>query len=175
VKINQVNFSYSSLEDRLLFRLNTLDKVEFRMWLTRAMSFKLLGLLQQAARASLRREQPDMMVSTAPQTVEEFRRDAALARADYEKSFSSEAQTFPLGPQALLVADILMDASKPTAVLVFRMVTGQEVNISLDHDLGVAVGKLLSNVVDGLDWGGAAAKELPIATADAAGEKMMLH
>jgi hypothetical protein len=174
VKINQVNFSYSSLEDRLLFRLNTLDKVEFRMWLTRALSLKLLGQLHQAARASLKREQPDM-AQPAMQTVEEFRRDAALARADYEKSFSSEAQTFPLGAQALLVADILMDASKPAPVVTFRLANGQEINISLDYDLGVAIGRLLSNVVDGLDWGGAVAKELPIATADGVGAKMMLH
>lgn len=174
MKINQVNFSYSALEDRLLFRLNTLDKVEFRMWLTRIMSIRLLGLLREVAKAGLGVERPGVGQATL-QTIEEFRREAALARADYEKSFSSEAETFPLGTQAVLVADIILDSSGTAPMVTFRLATGQEVNMSIDHDLGIAISKLLSNVMDGLDWRGAMTKELPIASVNNAGEKMMLH
>ncbi len=71
MEISQVNFSYSPLEDRLLFRFNTLNKTEFRMWLTRAMSIKLLGQLHRVARINLLREQPGLL-EAAMGAVEEF-------------------------------------------------------------------------------------------------------
>jgi hypothetical protein len=172
VKINQVNFTYSPLEDRLLFRLNTLNKVEFRMWLTRAMSFKLLGFLNQAVKQSIAREEPTLPPTTLD-TVGEFRREAAIAKADYASAFSPEAQTFPLGPNAVLVAGIVVDSGKPAPVLIFKLAQGQEVNISLDHDLGAAVSKLLTTVLESLDWG--SAPKAPAAPASEPGEKTLLH
>ena len=176
MKINQINFSYSPLEDRLLFRLNTLDKTEFRMWLTRAICIKLLGHLHRVVKTDLQREQPGLG-QAAMQTVEEFRCEAVLAKTDFVKSFSPEAETFPFGPQPILVVDIVMDSSRQTSVATFRLAIGQEINLSLDHNLGVAITirKLLSDVVDGLDWGVEAAKELPIAGTGNLGEKMMFH
>jgi len=144
------------------------------MWLTRAMSIKLLGKLNQVSRVNLQREQPGLE-GGAMETVEEFRREAALAKADYVQSFSSGAEIFPLGPQPILVTDIVMDSSKPVAVVTFQLAIGQSVNLSLNHDLGVAVSKLLSNVAEGLDWGLGIAKEVPMAEIGTSGEKMMLH
>ena len=174
MKINQVNFSYSPLEDRLLFRFNTLDKTEFRMWLTRAMSFRLLGQLHRIEKANLLREQPGLEM-LALQTIGEFRREAVLVKADYVQAFSCEAESFPLGSQPILVTDIVMDSSRLVSVVTFRLAVGQGVNLSLNHDLGVAISKLLSDVLDGLDWGPGIAKELPMMGAGNFSEKMMLH
>ena len=174
MKINQVNFSYSPLEDRLLFRFNTLNKTEFRMWLTRAMSAKLLGQLHRVAEASLLRERPGLGVS-AMRTVWEFRREAVLAKADYAQPFSSGGETFPLGAQPILVTDVVMDSSRPVSVVTFQLAVGQGVNLSLDHDLGIAISKLLSDVVDGVDWGLGVTNELPMEGVGDLGEKMMLH
>lgn len=174
MKINQVNFSYSPAEDRLLFRFNTLNKTEFRMWLTRAMSIKLLGQLQQIVKVSLLREQPGL-AAVAMETVGEFRREAVLAKADYVQSFSSAAEIFPLGVQPILVTDVVMDASKPVSVVTFRLAAGQEVNLSLNQDLGIAISKLLSDVAEGSDWSLGIAKGLPVADVGNLGEKMMLH
>jgi hypothetical protein len=174
VKINQVNFSYSPLEDRLLFRFNTLNKNEFRMWLTRSMSVKLLGLLARAVKITLILEQPGLK-AVAVEKLEEFRREAVLAQADYAQPFSAGAEILPLGAQPILVADIIMDASQQVSVVTFLLSHGQQVNLSLNHDLGVAVRKLLSDVVDGLDWGLGIQKELPVAEIGNSCEKMMLH
>jgi len=174
VKINQVNFSFAPLEDRLLFRFNTLNKTEFRMWLTRAMSIKLLDQLHQVVKINLLREQPDFGTINM-ETVGEFRREAVLAKADFVQSFSAGAEIFPLGAQPILVADIIMDSTKPVSVVTFRLAIGREVSLSLNHDLGVAISKLLSDVLDGVDWGIGMTKELPRAGAGNFGEKMMLH
>lgn len=173
-EINQVNFAYSPLEDRLLFRFNTLNKIELRMWLTRAMSIKLLGQLHQVVKVNLLREQPGLG-AVAMESVVEFRREAALSRTDYVQPFSSGAEIFPLGAQPILVTDIVMDSSKPVSVVTFQLAIGQEVNLLLNHDMGVAISKLLSDVVDGLDWGLGMAKALPMAGVGNFGEKMMLH
>jgi hypothetical protein len=91
------------------------------------------------------------------------------------RAFSSEAEIFPLGSQPVLVTDIIMDSSKPVSVVTFQLSIGQGVCLSLNHDLGVAIGKLLSDVIDGLDWGLGMSKELPIGNIGNTGEKMMLH
>lgn len=174
MKINQVNFSYSQLEDRLLFRFNTLDKTEFRMWLTRAMSVRLLGQLHQVVKVDLLRERPGLVAADMDAVVR-FRRDAVLAKADYMQSFSGEAEIFPLGQQPVLVTDIVMDSSRPVSVIAFQTALGQGVSLSLNHDIGLALSKLLSDLVDGLDWGIGMTKELPMAEIGNPGEKMMLH
>ena len=46
-KIRQFNITHVPEEDRLLLRLNTTDRSEFRLWLTRRMA-KVLGALVQA-------------------------------------------------------------------------------------------------------------------------------
>ena len=174
MKINQVNFSYNQLEDRLLFRFNTQDKTEFRMWLTRAMSLKLLDRLYQVAKTSLLRETPGLM-AVDMDALMEFRREAVLSKADYAQSFSAEAESFPLGAQPLLVADVVVDTSKPVSVVTFQLSSGQAVSLSVNHDLGFAIGRLLSGVMNGLDWGAGMMKELPLASVADLGEKMMLH
>ncbi len=98
-----------------------------------------------------------------------------LAKADYVRSFSAEAEIFPLGSQPILVTDIVMDSSQSVSVVTFQLTIGQGVSLSLNHDLGVAIGKLLSDVVDGLDWGSGMSKELPMADVGKVSEKMMLH
>ena len=174
MKINQVNFSYSPLEDRLLFRFNTLNKTEFRMWLTRAMRIKLLGQLHRIVEFNLLRERQGLETVTM-KTVGEFRREAALSRADYAQSFYSGAEAFPLGQQPILVTDVITDSSKPVSVVTFQLAIGQGLSLSLDHDLGVTISKLLSDVLDGLAWGVGMAKEMPMTNVGDPGKKMLLH
>ena len=174
MKINQVNFTYSPAEDRLLFRINTQSKAEFRMWLTRAMTLKLSTLLQQAANTTMLREKPGLAHS-AMQAMYEFRRDAALARTEHLKPFISGAGILPFGQQAVLVTDITVDTSVPVSTLSFRLASGQEIKLSLDGDLEAGIVKRLTDATDGVDWGLGTTKRLPVAGADAASEKMMLH
>lgn len=173
VKINQINFSYIPLEDRLLFRLNTLDKTEFRMWLTRAMSLKLLGLLKQAVKINLDHEQRDLG-QPAIQAVADFRREAVLAEADYKTAFSSGEASFPLGTQPILVSDAVLDSPGAVPVLVFQLAVGRGVSVSIDHDLGLAISKLLSDVLGGLDWGVEVVQGSTIGGAGGSSE-MMVH
>lgn len=171
VRINQINFTYVPLEDRLVFRFNTLDKMEFRMWLTRAKSLQMLGLLNQAAKINFHSQKMDF-AQPAMQAMMDFRRDAVLAVADYQTTFSSEVVSFPLGEQPVLLAELALDASAETPMLTFQLLTGTSVSLIIDQELGMAVGKLLSDVLCKTDWGIEAAEGLPIKGARAA---VMVH
>lgn len=165
MKINQINFSYVVLEDRLLFRVNTTDKTECRMWLTRAMSIRLSELLNQTVKINLQQMQPDL-AQPAIQAMEEFQREAVISRADYQTSFTSEGATFPLGEQPLLVAAIILDNSTAVPALAFQLVGGQRLNLAIDYKLGMAVGKLLADVLQRTsDWGLELAQNPPTAGA----------
>lgn len=47
--ITQLNATYVPLEDRVLFKLNTVDSNEFRLWLTRNMVQEIMNLCCAAA------------------------------------------------------------------------------------------------------------------------------
>ena len=43
--INQIQIAYSPEEDRILFRVNSMDRKEFRFWLTRRFTVLLVKVL----------------------------------------------------------------------------------------------------------------------------------
>jgi len=174
MKINQINLNYSLSEDRLLFRLNTHDKTEFRMWLTRAMSIKLLGLLNQAVTINLGHERRDL-AQPAIEAVAEFRREAVLAEADYKTDFVSAGAVYPLGEQPILVTDVTLDSARPAPELGFQLAVKQVVNLSLDYQLGLSISKLLSDVLSGVNWGIGVMQDSTSLEPDARHEKLVVH
>ena len=48
MNIHQLNVSHNDRQDRLLLRVNTQTAEEFRFWLTRRLTLRLLPALQQA-------------------------------------------------------------------------------------------------------------------------------
>ncbi|MDZ4202562.1 MAG: hypothetical protein U1C96_10515 [Gallionella sp.] len=171
MKINQVNFTYVPLEDRLLFRFNTQDQVEFRMWLTRAKSLALRDLLNESVKLDFQQQAQDL-AQPAMQAVMEFKRDAVLAGADYKTVFSNQAASFPLGEHPVLVADVALDSVPGAALLNLKLVSGQTLGLSLNHELGLAIGKLLSDVLNGVDWGAGSVHSVVMADANSA---VMMH
>ncbi|MDO8812265.1 MAG: hypothetical protein Q7J38_09600 [Gallionella sp.] len=166
MKINQVNFTYVPLEDRLLFRFNTQDRVEFRMWLTRAKGFGLLDLLSQSVKLNLQQQPQHDLAQPVMQAVMEFQRDVVLAEADFKTAFSDKAASFPLGEQPILVSDVALDSSAADPLLNFRLVSGQVVGLSLNQEIGIAIGKLLSDALGRTDWGADAVPKMAVYNLD---------
>jgi hypothetical protein len=48
MNIHQLSVSYDERQDRLLLRLNTQDRQEFRFWLTRRMALRLFPAIEQS-------------------------------------------------------------------------------------------------------------------------------
>lgn len=106
MNIHQLSVSYEERQDRLLLRLNTQDHQEFRFWLTRRMSLRLLPAIDQSV-ARLEASQPGVAApdTTSQKMLTELKRDAFLQKADFSTPFEAKAERKPLGEEPLLITD----------------------------------------------------------------------
>ena len=109
MNIHQLSVNHDERQDRLLLRLNTQDLREFRFWLTRRMTLRLMPAIEQSAER-LEAAQPGVAVSDAPsqQLLTELKRDAFLKKADFATPFENRATQWPLGTEPLLITDAHM-------------------------------------------------------------------
>ncbi len=84
MNIHQLSVSYEERQDRLLLRLNTQDHQEFRFWLTRRMSLRLLPAIDQSV-ARLEASQPGVAApdTTSQKMLSDLKRDAFLQKDDF--------------------------------------------------------------------------------------------
>ena len=107
MQIHQLNVSHNDRQDRLLLRLNTQTGQEFRFWLTRRLTLRLMPVLLQTV-GRMESNTPQM-VATDPasqQILSDLKRDAFLQQADFKTPFSEQAQQLPLGDAPMLVTDV---------------------------------------------------------------------
>ena len=97
MSIAQINASYVPSEDRVLFRFNTTQDAEFRLWLTRRVVQLLLEHLQALAMAPVVQQHGP---AAAP-AVAAFRQASAQDKARY--SDFQPARQLPLGAEPVLV------------------------------------------------------------------------
>lgn len=106
MNIHQLSVHHDEQQDRLLLRLNTQDQQEFRFWLTRRMTLRLMPAIQQSA-VRLEATQPGVAATDVPaqQLLSELKRDAFLKKADFATPFDNHATQWPLGAEPLLITD----------------------------------------------------------------------
>ncbi len=106
MNIHQLSVSYEERQDRILLRLNTLDKQEFRFWLTRRMCLRLMPAIDQSV-VRLEASQPGVAAPdpSSQKMLTEIKRDAFLQKADFSTPFEAKAEQRPLGEEPLLITD----------------------------------------------------------------------
>lgn len=106
MNIHQLSVHHDERQDRLLLRLNTQDQQEFRFWLTRRMTLRLMPAIEQSA-VRLEAAQPGVAATDAPSQhlLTELKRDAFLKKADFATPFETRATQWPLGAEPLLITD----------------------------------------------------------------------
>jgi hypothetical protein len=117
MNIHQLSVNHDERQDRLLLRLNTQDQQEFRFWLTRRMTLRLMPAIQQSA-VRLEAAQPGVAATDAPSQhlLTELKRDAFLKKADFATPFENRATQWPLGAEPLLITDAHLTI-KPSGAL----------------------------------------------------------
>jgi hypothetical protein len=172
MNIHQLSVSYEERQDRLLLRLNTLDKQEFRFWLTRRMCLRLMPAIDQSV-VRVEASQPGVAVpdATSQKMLTEIKRDAFLQKADFSTPFEAQAVQKPLGEEPLLITDAQLSLQSNGGLLI----TFQEK--SVDAPVKSCQLNLQSSLVHGLvhliqqalikaDW------DFTTAPAQAAGESV---
>jgi hypothetical protein len=106
MNIHQLSVHHDERQDRLLLRLNTQDQQEFRFWLTRRMSLRLVPAIEQSA-VRLEAAQPGVAATDTPaqNLLSELKRDAFLKKADFATPFENRATQLPLGAEPMLITD----------------------------------------------------------------------
>ncbi len=105
--IHQLSVHHDERQDRLLLRVNTQEGEEFRFWLTRRLSARLLPAIEQAV-GKLESQRSGVIAPDGPtrQMLTEMQREAFMQQADFKTPYAPPpGMQLPLGKQPLLVTD----------------------------------------------------------------------
>lgn len=168
MNIHQLSVHHDERQDRLLLRLNTQDHKEFRFWLTRRLTMRLMPVVQQTA-ARLEAAQPGVAATDAQsQTMlREFKREAFLEKADFATPYEIQARQWPLGPEPMLITEAHLSI-KPCGTLEISFedksappqVRSCQLNLQIDLVHGMA--HLIEQAFDKAQWGPAQTPGGPI-------------
>jgi hypothetical protein len=176
MNIHQMSVLHDERQDRLLLRLNTQDQKEFRFWLTRRLTMRLIPVVKQSA-ARLEAAQPGVAAtdSRSQSLLSEFKREAFLEKADFQTPFDTQARQWPLGPEPMLITDVHLsiqpgdvlemtfeDKSDPPQVRSCRL------NLRIDLLHGMV--HLIEQAFDKAQWGSGVSPDRPVDLESAASQ-----
>jgi hypothetical protein len=168
MSIHQFNGSYLVNEDRILFRFNTQNKEEYRLWFTRRICLFLLAAITHLLSKKIGQSYTPEAVSA----INTFQTEAASKEIQQESPasqiYESGAQ-YPLGFDPLLVVDVSCSLVNTTQkegeseqVLIstdFKLPGGANLNLTLPGFTIQTMCALLGQLKNQAGWGEFALKE----------------
>ncbi len=164
----QFDAGYHPKEDRILLRVTNSDEEEYRLWLTRRMTSRLLHDFKPKTSAYRIAEgfESDAMEPGEPEAPRgppdahtlmkaDLSQQAAAARQDFSKPFKG-GRHFPLGEDGAVVAsvDFHPDAKGPgNHRLSFRTASGGALGIGVSAHVFNSIFEVLERVTRRADWG----------------------
>ncbi len=148
--LHQIQFNYVPEADRLLLRISTADKSEFRFWLTR----RYVRLLWPAV-LKLLRDNPQVKAqenSLNRDTVLDFQHQQAMQQGDFSTRYQADAEATPLGEEPLLLAKLQLGQGKKSPVLNLAPLKGHGVNLALPGPLLHSFAGMLVQAVKQAEW-----------------------
>jgi hypothetical protein len=149
MSITQFNATYVQEEDRVLFRFNTSEQQEFRLWLTRVAVKDLMGLTTQGAVAALVRERP--VAQAQAQAIVEFKQQAKVANPQF--TTFTPAMTLPLGEEALLVRGMRLTVAPDKMALELMLPQNRVMTMAVTADMLGQIRVLLQKIDEHAGWG----------------------
>ena len=161
--LHQMTAEYNPAEDRILFRVNTIEKTEYRVWLTRR-------LVKQIWRAAVQNfaAEPDVKQQARPQVkkaVLSLQHQEAVQGADFSQKHEKPLKTAPETERPLLAVKAELGRTEQGTIrLSFHTFGGKAVNLNLNlnDDMLHAVCHILQQAANKAGW------DLNLAIGDAA-------
>ena len=167
--IKQLNANYLINEDRILFRFNTQDQGEYRLWLTRRITLFILAASAHLLTQKLEKKHS----SEAIKAIGKFEKEAMVDEVMQQKDASMEFESgnhFPLGANALLVMNVtcsLINDDRKLAYLEnakstqemhsisidFALPGGANLNLNLPENMMQGLAVLLDQIRQNAGWG----------------------
>ncbi|MEQ9812493.1 MAG: hypothetical protein RLO50_06900 [Azospirillaceae bacterium] len=152
-RLHQIRVQYDTGEDRLLLRLATVQRREFRIWITRRVLISLWPVLMKALEAQVGSEAA-ASGTVARRAVMAMQSEAAAQGADFATRYQ-EADLDPvLGTEPLLPVRLQWAHKADGGVsLVFHDKAGRVVPINLGGLLVHNLVRLVARVAERAQWG----------------------
>ncbi len=136
-RLHQLHVEYAPAEDRVLLKINTTDKRELRLWLTRRVVtdfWNMLPALLEGRGGAKAQSDPELRKAQIG-----FDREKAMRSGSTTTPFAADAREFPLGAAPVVLSGV---GYKPPAArgglgrLDLRTAAGAEIGIpAADHVL----------------------------------------
>lgn len=162
--IQQINLAYDSQQDRLLLKAAVSAEQEIRVWLSYRIVRQMFKVLNQEAHlpvstAALADAQPLAASATPAQATRQFEQEAdaveQLDALDFGTAYQSRASV--VNDQALLAIDArFMSINDRLNQMQLACATGVNLNMSLNHELVLALSRMLMVASQEAGWGLAA-------------------
>ncbi|MDB9823025.1 hypothetical protein OAC89_04915 [Deltaproteobacteria bacterium] len=151
-KILQMQMAFVPVQDRLMFRLRTTNRAEFKLWFTR----RYVKLLWQSVQRMLTNTQSGIIAdSQTKQAMISLQHEEALANVDFKTQYREEKEIDrPLGNEPVLVSKIQVKPGPgdDTQVLCLQPEKGNGLEIVFDSTLLHTFCKLIEESVQKTDW-----------------------
>ncbi len=158
--LHQITMGYAAGEDRLLLRISTTDKTEYRLWLTR----RFVGILWAALMKRMDKDKsparekaalmPPALMPEAQKAVMAMEHQEALDKSDFTHAHEEKGyrnMTSESGP-LLVVGGRVTPGKNGATQLVFQTSKGPEIKFTLARNLLHALCKLLTDTTAKAGW-----------------------
>lgn len=128
--IRQFNASYIKQEDRIMFRFNTHDGSEYRLWLTRLISMSLLSTIRKIIHIDLEKKHSPRVA----QVIQEFQEDGVKKTMNTKDPFKTADKVslkLPLGSDPILVTGFNITKKDVQFSIDFKLVGHKKINLTL--------------------------------------------
>ena len=146
--IKQLSGTYEAREDRVMFRVSTTTGEEFRLWLTRLITSKLLEVIRGVATSAIAEKFPPQVA----QAVAEFEREKIQSQTKLDDQFAPGA-TLPLGETPVLVVALTISRKGEELSLDLGLANNSNLNLSLSPRLAQQFALLLEDLERRGGWG----------------------
>ena len=150
-QLHQIQIQFVPREDRILLRIKTTDKSEFRFWMTR----RYVKLLWPVVVKMLEADQQIQLQENqaAKSAVLSFQHEKALQKGDFATQFSEDSSNLPLGETPILLAKIQLKRRNDGGnLLCMHPEKGEGIDLGLNEVLLHSFSKLLADAVSVSDW-----------------------
>ncbi|MBF0401625.1 MAG: hypothetical protein HQL80_09340 [Magnetococcales bacterium] len=152
-RIHQIHLLFVPEEDRLLLRINTQSRTEFRFWLTRRFVKRLWPGLRQALEVSSGLQGKAAVDPLARAAVLDFMHQQAVAQTDFSTRFDAVARETPLGPLPVLVTRARIEPREQGGHMVsFHPQESYGIELAMAPKLLHSFCELLTDAVGKADW-----------------------
>ncbi len=160
--LHQMTAEYNPAEDRIIFRVNTIEKTEYRVWLTRRLVKKIWGIaVQNFAADPDVKEQARLDVKKAVLSIQH---QEAVQGADFSQKHEKPVKAASETAQPLLAVNAELGRTEQGSLrLSFHTSGGKSINLNLNDEMLHAVCHILQQAADKAGW------NLRLAVGDPAG------